>query len=157
AGKLVRVAPGRLGPHADALEDLADANLSFAIRAEAMRGEALAYDVPHRHTRIQGADGVLEDDLHVAAQRLELAATKAQDSPALERNLARGGGKKAQERATQGRLAAARLADQAQRLAGHARQVDSVDCSDLANRALKDAPPNRKVSAQVLRRQDRLC
>ena len=64
------------------------------------------------------ANGILEDDLHVAAERAQRRAVERRHVRALEPDLARGRLDQPQDAAAGGRLAAAGFADQAQRLAG---------------------------------------
>ncbi len=77
AGELVRVALGVLGAQADGLEQLEDALLALGLGADAVDAQRLADDVAHAHARVQRGVRVLEDDLHVAAQALHLAARGA--------------------------------------------------------------------------------
>ena len=92
------------------------------------------------HPRVERADRVLEDDLHVPAHRLQVARRRdADDVDAVELDLARGRLEQPQQRAAEGRLAAAGLADEADRLAAADVEVDAVDRLQLADGALEDA------------------
>ena len=75
AAELVRIAPGGLGAEADALEQL-DHDLVALLAAEAVDLQALADELAHGHPRVERADGVLEDDLHVAALPLQIGAAE---------------------------------------------------------------------------------
>ncbi len=71
AGELVREAVGMFRVQADAAEQLVDAVAAVLLRgAEVVNIQRLADDFTDRHTRVQGAGRVLEDDLHLAAVRL---------------------------------------------------------------------------------------
>ena len=64
---------------------------------------------------------------------------QAQQVDAVELDLARGRLEQADQRAAERRLAAARLADEADRLAAEDVEVDAVDRLQLADGALEDA------------------
>src|SRR6185503_13099922 len=86
---------------------------------------------------------------HVAAQLLQLVAAHARHILALEPDLARTGFDQAQDAAAGRRLAAARFAHQAQRLALADLEADAVDGMDLVYGAREDAALDRKALAQV--------
>ena len=95
-----------------------------------MDDERLLQDLRDRHQGVQGSEGVLEDHLHVPADPAELMAGVVGDVLAREVNAAAGRSQEAKDQAAGGRLAAAALADQAERLAGLDGQVDAVDRVD---------------------------
>ena len=141
AGELVRVAPHVVGAEADGLEQFDDALLELApgLR-EPVDDQRLADDRADRHARIERGVGVLEDDLHVARQRPQLGRRlSASDVAALEPDLARSRLDQAQDAAAGRRLAAARLADQAQRLAGSNLEADPVDRMHLLDAARQNS------------------
>src|SRR4029077_5279779 len=123
---------------------------------EAVDLQRLADDRRHREPRIERRIGVLEDDLHVAAQSPQRLAVEAGDIGALEPDLAGTGLDQPQDAAAGRRLAAARLAHQPERLAGgdvKAHAVDGMDALDLA----REYPAlHREVLAQVAHRQERI-
>ena len=90
ARELVRVALGVLGVEADRLEQLGDALLALGLGADVVDLERLADDVADAHARVERGVRVLEDDLHVAAQRVHLAARRLHDVDALEGDVAAG-------------------------------------------------------------------
>src|SRR6185369_12620984 len=92
---------------------------------------------------------VLEDDLHPAAVRPERRATEAADVLAVEADRARGRVDEPEEHPPDGRLAATRLADEAERLAPPDREAHAVDGLDLVDRALEDPAPDREVLDEV--------
>ena len=79
------------------------------------------------HLRVEGAVGVLEDELHRPAQRLELLALGARDVAAVELDVARGGLHRPQDRPRQRALAAAGLTYEAEYLTLADRQGHPVD------------------------------
>jgi hypothetical protein len=87
AAELVRVAVGSLGAQADALEHVGDELVAVAPR-HAVDREPLADELLDRHPRVERADGVLEDDLHVAARGLQLDRDERRHVGALEEDLA---------------------------------------------------------------------
>ena len=100
---------------------------------------------PTRHARIERRVRVLEDDLHLAARtgaspRAPSAVIRAVDSDRARRRL-----DQPQDRLAGGRLAAAGLADEAERLACRDREADAVDRVDLSGQAPEHALPHREV------------
>ena len=74
----MRVAVHRVRAHPDLLEQLRDARLLVGSRlGELVDADRLAHDLAHRHARVQARVRVLEDDLHPAAQRPQLALRAA--------------------------------------------------------------------------------
>ncbi len=76
---------------------------------------------------------VLEDHLHVAAERAQSALLQVRDVVALEGDLPAGRLDQPGDQAAGGGLAAARLAHQAQRLALAHVEADAVDGLDRAD------------------------
>src|SRR5262249_19673003 len=127
AGEFMWVAVARLGIDADLLERLHDHPLAlFLGLAEAVHLEALGDDLTDREARREGAERILEDDLHLPAQRPHLARTQALESRAVELDapLALD---EAQQGKPQRRLAGAALADDADRVPLAHRQRNAVD------------------------------
>src|SRR5205085_677513 len=91
--------------------------------------QGLADDRAHRHSWIERRVRVLEDDLHLLAERAQRSLIERGDVLALERDLTGGRLDQAEDRAARGGLAAARLADEAQRLAGSGRCRESAPAS----------------------------
>jgi hypothetical protein len=77
--------------------------------------------------RIERRVGVLEDDLDVAPSGLQLSRVEVEQRLALERHPARRRGQEPQDDLAEGRLPAARLAHQAERLALVDREAHAVD------------------------------
>ena len=120
AAELVRVARRRLRRQADQLEQLGNPpSPLLGARADAVDHQPLADDARDPHARIQRAVRILEDDLHRAAHGAQLArgAARRSDRPS-KRTSPAVGSSESQDQAAERRLAAARLADQPERLAG---------------------------------------
>ena len=96
----------------------------------------------HALARVQRRVGVLEDHLHVAPRRPQLRAAERGDVAAVELDPPRGQLGEPQQRAPQRRLAAARLADEAERLARLHLERDAVDCAHGG-----DVAPHHAVAA----------
>ena len=112
-GELMRVAPEVLGGEAHRLEQLYDALLALATASgELVDDERLADDRSHRHPRVQGGVGVLEDDLHLLADLAERPLVEGGDVPILEPDFARGGLDEAEDGPAGRGLAAARFPDE---------------------------------------------
>src|SRR5206468_343481 len=81
---------------------------------------------------IQGPERILEDDLHPLARQPQLARRQRDEVPPLEPDAPRTRLDQPQDQARRRGLAAARLADEAQRLALREREADAVDRVDHA-------------------------
>ena len=117
AGELVREAVVVLGGEADPLEQLLHFAAQLGAAGFALQPQRLADDLADPLARVERGVGVLEDHLHLAPQRPHLAPREPGDLTALEADRARARLEQLQDRAARRRLAAARLADQAERLA----------------------------------------
>src|SRR5882724_2721479 len=118
--------------------------------ADAVDAEAFADDLRDGHARRQRSERILEDDLHLAAQRPQrlrghaVQLEPAEADPALARL-------QAEQGQAQRRLARAALAHHADRLALAHGETHPVAALDLADRAPQQPAPNRKPPANVLR------
>src|SRR3546814_11825943 len=66
------VAVGELGAQADTRQKLADAPPALLPGTHAMHAQRLLHQRADRHARVQRREGVLEDELQVAAQAAHL-------------------------------------------------------------------------------------
>ena len=139
------------GSRPTSVEDRGD---PAGLVAEAVDAEALGDDLLDRHARGERAVGVLEHHLHVAAQAAELAVLPALDVLAEEDDAALGGDQPHDGERERG-LAGARLADDAEGLAGADRDGGVVDRLDVADGAAEQAAADREPDAQVLGLDDR--
>ena len=106
AGEGVRVAVLGVARQADDAEELADLVARLVgLPDQAVDDQRLGDDVEDLHPRIEAGVGVLEDDLHVAAELSELLAADRGDVLALEEDLARGDADAPEDGASGGRLA----------------------------------------------------
>ena len=129
-------------------QQLDDAVLELgARRGELMDDQRLADDRADRHARVERGVGILEDDLHVAAQRAQRLAVERDDALAFEPHLARGRLDEPQDAAPGGRLAAAGFADEPQRLAGADLEADTVDRVHLLAGAARESAAARPGSS----------
>lgn len=119
AGELVRIALEVLHVQADLAHDLEDALLApGGIGLGAVDEHGLLDGLGRSVARVKRGIGVLEDHLDVLADRLELLPGKLGDVLATVDDLPRGGLVQLHHAAAQRGLAAAGLANDAQRLAG---------------------------------------
>ena len=155
--ELVRETICMLGREPDDAQQLVHAGPPLLAAGAAMDHERFAHDVPDGHTRVERCVRVLKDDLHLAANRTHLAAFQRRDVTAVEDDLAGGGVRQLDQRAREGRLATARLADEPERLPGLDGEIDAVDGVDLADGALEDPGTDREVLDEMLRAEDLLA
>ena len=113
-------------------------------------------DVADRHARVQRGVRVLEDDLDVAPKLPHRRALLGVDVDAVEGELARGRLLQPHQHPAEGRLAAARLAHDAERLALVQVEGDAVQRLDVSHGAPQYAGLDRVVLDQVLGLQDDL-
>ena len=92
-------------------QKLLDASSPFRATVQAVDPKWLCDDLPDRHPWVQRRVRILKDDLNVPPHGPHLAALELGDVPLVEDDLARGGLGQPDDRATEGRLAAAGLTD----------------------------------------------
>ena len=99
--------------------------------------------------RVERRKRILEDHLHAPANRPQLALGQVRDVLSVEDDPPFGRLVEADERASDRRLAAARLADETERLAALDRERDPVHGLDVADVAVEDeAALDREVDLQ---------
>src|SRR5262245_32609157 len=112
------VAQRRVGEEPDKLQQFGDAIGNLDFWQDTMYADRLGDDLTHSHARIERGVGILEDHLHLLAHRDHGVPIEPGQIGALEANLATRRIVEAQYQPAERRLAAARLANEAQRLAG---------------------------------------
>src|SRR5262249_31339141 len=133
----------------DAAQELSDALLSFPPALHSVDQQRLAHQVEERHAGIERRERILEDHLHLATERPQLRRSQltelnhraAADS---HEDLAAGRLDGPQHTARGGRLAAAALPDQAERLSLVDVEVDAIDRAHVADGALEEALLDRE-------------
>ena len=111
-----------------------------------MNDERLFDDLPRPHPRVERRIRILKHDLHLPPRCPQLATRdKREDILAAKADLARGRLDQPQQAAAGRRLAAAGLADQAERLALFDREAHVIDRGDT--RALAEQPARRGRTA----------
>ena len=154
AGKFVGVAGGMLGVEADIAHELENALLPFLpAGVELMHVQRLSDDVFDRHAGIKGRIRVLEHHCSLFAELFYVGFCL--DELAVVVNFAAGGLVQVQDGAADGRLAAAGLADQTQRLAGLDGKAHVVD--GLERLRPEHAHVDVKILFEIAYFDDRLC
>ena len=153
----MRIAPHVIGLKADRLKQF-DHPVGECPprRRELMDRQRLADDCADRHARIERGERVLEDDLHVAAERSERPGVELGDVAALEPDFARRRFDQPQDAAPGRRLTRAGLAHQPERLALGDVEADTVDRMHGLGLAGEEAAADLEVLGQVLHAQQRL-
>ena len=103
-----------------------------------MKAQDLGQSTADSEAWIERGIGVLEDHLHMPAQRPQLAPAERREVQAHEPNAPAGRGIQPQERAAERRLATAALADQTERLVPPDGQADSIHRADHYPRPAPD-------------------
>ncbi len=117
AGELVRIAIEVARIEADLLERFLYLGEPLAAVAVRVNDQPFFDDAADRHSRVERAVGVLEDDLHVAADGPQLRGPQVGDVVAVEHDAAGRRLEQPQDRAAGRGLAAAAFADEAERFA----------------------------------------
>ena len=143
AGELVRITSRRVRGQADEGQQLGDARRDCGSFAQPVDPERLAQHGADGLAGVERAVGVLEDHLDAAAVPPQAGALERAHVLAVVADRARVGLQEPHEAAREGRLAAARLADDPQRLALPHRQVHAVQ------RVHDPARPARERLAQA--------
>ncbi len=150
----MRVALCMVGRQADLLEQPAHARLRFVAAGDAVHQQRLHDRVTDRHARVERGERVLEDELDVATQCLHVLLGQLEDVAAVELDRTALALDQAQQRAPGGRLAAARFADQRQRLARMQVEAQLFDRMHAARDAAEEAAAQVEARDQVLHAQD---
>jgi hypothetical protein len=149
AGELVRVPVVVLRVQPDQLKEFLDRGFRPVRRADLLQPQRRADDRADRVPRVQRRVRVLEDHLDVTAQRPHLAGRQVADVPAVEHDLPTGRLEQPGQQPPGGGLAAAGLADHAERLPGGHREADVVHGLHRADLLPDDdAPGHREVLGQ---------
>jgi hypothetical protein len=151
AGKLMRVPRGCIGREPDDLEQLAHTPRGVLLAGDAVHPQRLPHDPADAVPRIQRRVGILENHLHPPPERPELVLRERRDVLAVEDDAPSGRLVEPENGATDRRLAAARLADEAEGLAALDRERDVVHRLDVADVPVEqDAALDREPDAEVL-------
>src|SRR3954467_5339692 len=151
AGDLGGGAARRVRRQADGLQELAHAARRLRPVREPVRPQRLPDDSADAVSRVQRRKRILEHHLHAPADGPHLLLAQLGDVAPLEEDLPAGRLVQAQARAGDRGLAAAGLADEADRLAALDRQRDVVHGTDVADVAIQHEPAlDREPDLQVL-------
>ena len=130
AGKLVGKAQGVLPGQAHIVEQIIGLFLALGFGHPGVDQHGFHDDIQAGHARIQRGEGILEDDLELAAKLAHLFFLDGSDILALVQNAARGGVQKPDQEPAGGGLSAAGFAHQAQGFAVHNFKGQPVDRLD---------------------------
>src|SRR5205814_514286 len=147
-GKFMRVSSGKRGIESDAAEERGDEFLFLLAARDAVHFDRLTDDVADVHARVQAADRVLENDLHLSAESPQVLAVVVKEIFTFVAHFAAGGGDQAKNRSAHGGLAATGFTDQAQCFAGRYVEAHAVDGFNVPHSAREDAALDREVRAQ---------
>ena len=150
AAELVGVAVHHVGIEAHDLEQLLHPGLTLVAVANLVDDEGFFDYGADGHAGVQGAVGVLEDDLKLFPEGTHCPAGELGEVLAPEADFTAGGPEELEDAPADGGLAAAAFADEAERLAAHdleGHAVDGLDCAHL--RLEYDALADGEVHLQV--------
>ncbi len=149
AGELVGEQLGGALRQPHQLEQVEDALADLPRRERLVGDEGLGDDGAHAHARVERGERVLEDRLHRFAVVPPARSVQGVELLALEADAAAGGLLEAEDDLGGGRLAAAGLAHEAERLARRDRERDVVHRPDDALGASEKAALHREELAEV--------
>ena len=150
AGKLVRITVDRIRRQADLGKQREHRLAGVAVAmVDAERRDALGDDLADAQARVERSERVLEHHLHVPAHGAQPLPLETDQFAATEADAARRRHDQLEQRLADGRLAAARFADQRQRTAGRDVQRHAVDRAHVADRSLQDATADREMYLEV--------
>src|SRR3954471_2808560 len=149
AAQLVRVAEAQLRAQPDLVEQLRHLRVERLAAMQPLHAQRLADDLSARHARVERRVRILEDHVHVAAQRPHLATREVRDVAAAQLDRSARRLEQAHGAVRDSALAAPGLADEAEQLARRDRERDTVD--GVHRRALRDdAVARAEVHHEVL-------
>ena len=140
------------------MQDLLDALQLAPAGDPPVHHERFGDRVAHSEARVQGRPRILEHRLDPGAELAQLRAGERVDVAAVEEHAPGGRPLEAKQEARGRRLAAAGLADEAERLLASDREADAVDRLHVARRpGDEQAPGDRKMLREVLDLDQRLA
>ena len=131
AVQLMRIGVSQALGQTDGFHQLAHAGLTLSLVLHAVNLQRLFDRLADGLARVQGREGILEDDLDILAQLAQLFLVQRGDVLAFEVYAAGSGLNQAENGASGGGLAAAGLTDDAQRLASFQSKGDVVNRMQL--------------------------
>ena len=150
-GEFVRASVHRVARQPDDLHQFGNARIALgSVLGEAEIVDRLGQDVADPHPRVEAGERILEHHLHAAAHLAQPMRAEIVDAQAVEHDLAGGDVEQPEDGAADGRLAAAGLADQRQRLAARDLERYAVDRMHLAFGAAEQAARDREVLLEVV-------
>ena len=150
----VREAPHVLGAQPDTAQQIGHARFTLPATLHAVDEQRLADQIEQRHARVQRRERVLENHLHLATQRSELARPQLADLdhravPHAHEDFARRRLDGPQDAPRRRGLAAPALAHQPQRFAFVDVEADAVHRPDVPDRPLQESLADGKQLLQA--------
>ena len=136
AREFMRIATSTLWAKSDHVKHLGNLCLTLGRSPDSVNVKTFGDRLANRRPRIKAGEWILKDDLRAAAIRLELRAGELGDVTTIEENAPSGRFNQPQDKAADGCLAAARLANEAESLAGANLKVNAVNSANLAHFSL---------------------
>ena len=154
ARQLVRIAAHEAARQVHPVEELRDALADRGALGQPVVADRLRHLVDQLHLRVERGERVLKDHLHLAPRPAQRARRHRDHVLAVEADLARQRLDQAQDRAAAGRLAAARFADERERLALADVERHVLDRVHPRHRPAEEPSLDRKARGQVAHLDD---
>jgi hypothetical protein len=144
-----------VGSESDVFEEVGDAVVEFGAAGEAVDLDGFADDGGDAHAGVEGADGVLEDDLHLASEAEDFGGGGGEDVLVLVEDLAGGGGDESEDGSSDGGFAAAGFADESEGFARGEVEGDAIDGADVSDGLAEESAFDREVGFEVADAEER--
>ncbi len=126
--ELMRIAVDLVRAQSDTVQQLPDPFLDAVSPGQIVDVQRLGNDITDIHSWIEGAVGILEDNLHLPTQLFFPLSGKTEYVPSVQKHLSLRGGQQIQDQPAQGRLTAAAFTDQPHGFTASQTEGDPVDC-----------------------------
>ncbi len=155
SGELVGVSGDAVWAESDFLEDLLDPGFLVSPGGEAVDFHGVSDDVEDGHSGVEGADGVLENDLHLSTESAQGFGGEVEQGLPPEVHLAGGGAIEGDDGPSDSGLSATGLTDEAEACSFFYGEGDAVDGPDVSHVASEETGSDGKELAQVVDFQQR--
>src|SRR5690606_649669 len=151
----MRIAIHHLRPQANAAQRGSDTIPTLLARADAVHDQCLFDDFANRHARVERSEGILENELHIAAQAAHLGCRVRLEISSLELNFAGIGLDQAQDETACCGLATATFTDQPECASAGNFNVEPIDGADTSNLATEQSAAYNEMLRETTNLEER--
>jgi len=154
AGELVGVAVGVEGSETDHAQQLGGTLFDLLFGSHLMGQHGLLKHGTNGHTGVKGSVGILENDLHLAADFAHLGTVQLAEILTVEDNFTGGGLDELKNGLTEGGLTASGFADETKGLTAVDEKAYIVNCLDVGLNAGEKALGHREILTYIISNKD---